>query len=184
VFLSKKEISNKRKIILPSDDEEEPSSPIRKKIAVSTSKSSAPKPRPSTGKKKHQADEDFDMASPQHSSSSEADDPFIEDDDIKPQKSKSKTSTKKPPVANSSKTKTSTSKPANGTNKSQDAPKPNKFEYVSFFFSIFVHNLYTFVAGLPKRQHSWQAPLPVVLKKSLMAHQIALLAFHSFLQGN
>lgn len=135
MFLRKKETSNKRKIIPSSDDEEELDSPIKKKIAVSTSKSSAPKPRPSTGKKKYLADEDYDMASPQHSSASEDenDDPFIDDDDIKPQKSKSKTSTKKPPVASSSKTKISTSNSANGTTKSQDAPKPNKFECVSFF---------------------------------------------------
>jgi replication factor C subunit 1 len=125
VFLSKKETSNKRKIIPPSDDEEEPVSPVRKKIAVSTSKSSAPKPRPSIGKtKKHQADEDYDMVSPQHTE--DDDDSFIEHDDIKPQKSKSKAPTKKPPVASSSKTKISTSNSANGTTLSQDAPKPNK----------------------------------------------------------
>lgn len=68
------------------------------------------------------------MDSPQPSSASEGDDPFIVDDDVKPQKIKTKTSTKKPPAATSSKTKISTSNSANGTTKSQDVPKPKKFE--------------------------------------------------------
>ena len=177
-------------MIPPSDDEEE-DSPLRKKIAVSSSKSSAPKPRPSTSKskaKKYQAHEDYDMASPQDSSASEDDDQFIEDDEIKPHKSKSKSkskgSDKKPLVASSSKTKIAASNLANGVTVSQDAPKPNKMECVSFL-SIFTHILNTtFVVGLPKKQRNWRALSLMALKKFPMAHQIASPAFHSFLLEN
>ena len=72
-----------------------------------------------------------------HSSASE-DDPFIEDDDIKPRKSNGKN----PPIASSSKARTSTSNSTSGKSQDVDVPKPNKFEYVLIFFPRFARNLY------------------------------------------
>ena len=126
------------------------------------------------------------MASPQDSSTSEDDDQFVQEDEIKPHKSKSKIkgSDKKPPVASSSKTKIAASNIANGVTVSEGAPKPNKFECVSFLF-IFTHILNTtFIAGLPKKQRNWRALSLMALKKFPMAHQIASPAFHSFLLEN